>query len=387
MSIELILLLSFLIAFPVAGTVFVFLLKKSVDQKRCLDKVHLQILIPRKDSDADAKQDNTKDFKDYIGLMEQLLAAMNSLYAGKFFQKLRGQHTFSLEYIAYKNQLYFHMVVPRKYQGLVEKQVTSFFSDAVIEEVDEINLFEGQSLHYATECLTLGHNYIFPIKTHQKLESDPINNITNALSKLDEDESCMIQILLRPTDNHWQKHASKHASHLQKHGHTSSNFTPLGIIKSFINFWKTDTKEGEKHEEKEGPSALESEEVKLIDEKSKKIGYDTIIRIVTVARDHHACEIQMKNILSSFEQFRSPDTNYFHDTHEHASARTVRNILYRTFSRPGWRKWRTMILNVEEIASLFHFPHSKYNLSPEIKWQKFKIVKAPDNLPKDGILL
>jgi len=91
----------------------------------------------------------------------------------------------------------------------------------------------------------------------------------------------------------------------------------------------------------------------------------------------------MKNILSSFEQFRSPDTNYFHDSHELASSRTMRNILYRTFSRPGWKKWKPMILNVEEISSLFHFPHSKYNLSPEIKWQKFKIVKSPDNIPKE----
>ena len=387
MSLELLFLLALLITFPIIGTVVVFLMKKSIDQARCLDKVHLQILIPRKDSDADAKQDNSKDFKDYIGLMEQLLTAMSSLYSGKFINKLRGQHTFSLEYIAYQNQLYFHMVVPRKYQGLVEKQVTSFFSDAVIEEVEEINLFEGSDLHYATECLTLGHNYIFPIKTHQKLESDPINNITNALSKLDEDESCMIQIMLRPTDNHWQKHASKHASHMQKHGHGGGGFSPLSLIKWFINFWKTDTKDDGKHEEKEGPSALESEEVKLIDEKSKKIGYDAIIRIMTVARDHHECEMQMKNILSSFEQFKSPDTNYFHDSHEHASARTVRNILYRTFSRPGWKKWKSMILNVEEISSLFHFPHSKYNLTPEIKWQKFKIVKAPDNIPKEWILM
>lgn len=231
MSLELILLLAALITFPIIGTVIVFLMKKSIDQARCLDKVHLQILIPRKDSDADAKQDNSKDFKDYIGLMEQLLTAMSSLYSGKFMNKLRGQHTFSLEYIAYQNQLYFHMVVPRKYQGLVEKQVTSFFSDAVIEEVEEINLFEVSDLHYATECLTLGHNYIFPIKTHQKLESDPINNITNALSKLDEDESCMIQIMLRPTDNHWQKHASKHASHMQKHGHGGGGLSPLSLIK------------------------------------------------------------------------------------------------------------------------------------------------------------
>jgi hypothetical protein len=74
--------------------------------------------------------------------MEQLLAAMNSLYSKKFWNKLRGQETFSLEYIAYKNQILFFIVFPKKYQVLVEKQVTSFFSDAVVEEVEEINLFE-----------------------------------------------------------------------------------------------------------------------------------------------------------------------------------------------------------------------------------------------------
>ncbi len=206
-----ILLLILLICIPLFGGIGILLYKKHIERIRSLKKVHLQILIPRKDSDADQKQENTHDFKQYIGLMEQLLAAMNSLYSGKFFNKLRGQETFSLEYIAYQNQILFFMVVPEKYQILVEKQITSFFSDAVVEAVEEINLFEGKDLHYATECLTLGHEYIFPIKTHQKLESDPINNITNALSKLDEDESCMIQIMLRPTDNHWQKHASKHA--------------------------------------------------------------------------------------------------------------------------------------------------------------------------------
>jgi hypothetical protein len=42
-----------------------------------------------------------------------------------------------------------------------------------------------------------------------------------------------------------------------------------------------------------------------------------------------------------------------------------------------------MILNTEELASLYHFPHVKYNKSEEIKWQNFKIVKAPSNIPKE----
>jgi len=46
-----------------------------------------------------------------------------------------------------------------------------------------------------------------------------------------------------------------------------------------------------------------------------------------------------------------------------------------------------MILNTEELASLFHFPHIRYNETPEIKWQNFKVVKAPNSIPKDGLLL
>jgi hypothetical protein len=43
------------------------------------------------------------------------------------------------------------------------------------------------------------------------LESDPINNITNAFSKLEEDESAVLQILLKPIDDDWQ-HKSAHIS-------------------------------------------------------------------------------------------------------------------------------------------------------------------------------
>jgi hypothetical protein len=59
----------------------------------------------------------------------------------------------------------------------------------------------------------------------------------------------------------------------------------------------------------------------------------------------------------------------------------VRNYIFRYFrSSPLSKK---NILNIEEIASLYHFPHSKYNKTPEIKWQNFKIVKAPSNIPDE----
>jgi len=48
------------------------------------------------------------------------------------------------------------------------------------------------------------------------LESDPINNITSALSKLEEDESASVQILLKPIDDDWQKECSHASSTIMK---------------------------------------------------------------------------------------------------------------------------------------------------------------------------
>ena len=97
--------------------------------------------------------------------------------------------------------------------------------------------------------------------------------------------------------------------------------------------------------------------------------------------------MELKNIISSFEQFASPETNSLKYSQYHPRAKTVHGYIYRLFHRTGFLRWRKMILNVQELASIFHFPHSKYNQTPEIKWQNFKIIKAPENIPKEGLLL
>ena len=55
----------------------------------------------------------------------------------------------------------------------------------------------------------LKKDFFLPIKTYQKLESDPINNITNAFSKLSENETCVVQILLKPVSDNWQEKTDK----------------------------------------------------------------------------------------------------------------------------------------------------------------------------------
>ena len=66
-----------------------------------------------------------------------------------------------------------------------------------MEETTETNIFENKK-YLESSYLNISKSFFYPIKTYTKLESDSINNITSALSKLEESESAVIQILLRP---------------------------------------------------------------------------------------------------------------------------------------------------------------------------------------------
>lgn len=81
-----------------------------------MDRVYLRIMIPRTDSDSDERKETVRDFKEQIGLMEQLLVAMGALHSRKILDKIAGQHTFSLEYVAHQDQIFFYVVAPGAYQ-------------------------------------------------------------------------------------------------------------------------------------------------------------------------------------------------------------------------------------------------------------------------------
>lgn len=55
-----------------------------------LDMVFLRVLLPRKDSDSDEKRETSRDFKEQVSLMEQLLVALRSISESGFFSRIFG---------------------------------------------------------------------------------------------------------------------------------------------------------------------------------------------------------------------------------------------------------------------------------------------------------
>jgi len=338
--------------------------------------VFLQILIPKKEAPSDERKEEKKDFKEAASIMEQFFAGIHSV---------GWDCILSFEYAVLKDQVYFYVIVPRKYKEIVEKQITSFYSDAVVEQVEDYNIFKPEA-HQDSAYVVLNKPFTYPLKTYDQLESDPLNTITNSLSKLSADEGAAIQIMIKPVKDKWQKKCTKLAERIYS-GKKKRGFNPFEILGDFLNMLfrgeSTDTK---KDEDQKKITPLTEETVKAIEKKSHSVGFDTVIRLVTSAKTKREATAQLKNIISSFAQFSTPHINAFKPTEKHSDKSLIVNFIFRFFKRT-LLSMKKMILSTEELASLFHFPSIKYNLSPNIKWQNYKIAPAPDNLPDKGLLL
>ena len=118
-------------------------------------------------------------------------------------------------------------------------------------------------------------------------------------------------------------------------------------------------------------------------EKVKKTGYALVIRILTTGNDEEHVVAELQNIISAFSQFASPAYNKFKPVKRKSLSLLIHHYIFRQFA---W--WQgSSIMNSEELATLFHFPHNRYNKQPEIRWQRFKIVKAPINIAKEGLYI
>jgi hypothetical protein len=86
---------------------------------------------------------------------------------------------------------------------LVEKQIQAQYPHAFIEQVKGYNPFQKTGKIEVAE-LQLNRRYIYPFRTYKNMESDPLNALTNAMSKLSENEGAAIQFIICPAGTAWQ---------------------------------------------------------------------------------------------------------------------------------------------------------------------------------------
>ena len=366
------------------------------DLERSLNMVFLKIQVPKKESKEDVERESQSmatgaDFKQTVGVASHMFDSLHSIYTKSFTHYFTGQDFLSLEYAVLDGEIHFYVVVPRELVSLVEKQITGFYPDCYVEKVQDYNIFKPQS-QFAGVYMQLSKEYWFPTKNFNQLNSDPINNLTNVLSKLSVEDGAAIQIMVKPKKDGWQEHGRHEAKEIfnQKKGKGHPSWSPLAWLSALFDFFvKGEINEKKEPGASERTTPLTDEEVKMLEEKNSKVGYETLIRIVTSSPTHREAKAHLQNIKSAFAQYNSPAANGFTYTKHTSEKKLVKNFIYRHFKRPWPQilKRRKMVLSSDELASLFHLPNMRYNKTPSIAWQNYKVAPPPHNIPKEGILL
>jgi len=383
-------ILAVLIGLAALVTLTIVAIRLGTRRKRCLSMVFLKINIPKKESKEDKEAEGealgtNRDFKDQIGVMKQLYESLFAMENSSWKKYFIGQPFFSFEYVIRKNMIDFFMVVPRELATIVEKQLTAFYPDCYIEEETDYNIFPENS-KVAYTYMHHSKHYKYPFRTYQRMTTDPLNTLTNALSKLEPDEGAAIQIMMRPRQDGWQKKGRKLAKDIledKEDGFFSklNPFTWVGDLLSIL-FRGESVQEGPEAGGRTTP--LVDEQVKAIEEKNTQVGFDSVVRIIAASNTKPKAQMLMDSIKSAFAQYATTDSNSLSYIRRF-KGNFVHNFLMRNLKKPIYM--RRMVLCPEELASLFHLPNIKYNRTPNIHWQNYKIAPPPDNLPSEGLLI
>jgi hypothetical protein len=366
------------------------------DRRRERDLVFLQVVMPKKESKEDKELESEqfssgRDFREVIGVMDHLFQSLSSIGSSKISTLWKGQNFLSLEYAALAGEILFYVVVPRKIVHLVEKQVTSFYPDAIIDTVEDYNIFTDASVVAAQQLMPKQH-FASSIKTYQQLKSDPLNTITNAFSKFKTDEGAAVQIVLRPAKAGWQKKLHKEAQRIinPKKGGGGSLLSPMTWVSAVLDmFTGSKSEELEKeHSTGERVSQMVEEYSKSIDEKAGNPGFTTVIRLLTSAENAARAQQLLDGVVASFGQFNQIQGNGFKTMRIPNRRRIIEHFIRRTPRRPlmSTLTHSRMLLGTGELASIWHFPNIKYNKVETIKWQNYKLAAAPKTVPQDGDL-
>lgn len=328
---------------------------------------------------------------------------------------------FSLEIISVGGYIQFLIHTPAHFRNFVETGIYSQYPDAEIYEVEDYtkiapNTFPDEDYDiWGSEFIQVTHEAL-PIKTYPQFEHDfgeketkfrdPMTALMDLMSSLRKGEQLWYQIILVPTGTAWTNEVKEYideklgkAKHVSKGNELADKV--LGgisnISEQIYPLW------GEIEDKKSDKSTalkfheldpFHKNQIEAAHKKMIKMGFEVCIRMIYLSRK------EVKNIpkvvngfVGYIKQFNTNDLNALKpDTKMTMTSasyfftksrinRKKNSIMqgYKTRSDLiGHRPW---ILNVEEIATLWHFPLDAVTKAPLIQRAQGRRIEPPMSLP------
>lgn len=357
------LILAILFIFAI-GAAFFFVSKIS-SKKRLKDALGLKLLLIRLPQKIKT-EDQQKDFKDEINASAQLFGILASL-----------KSPFVLETAVHHigEEIHFYAAVPKDSIDFVSRQIEGLWKDASIESADDYNIFNPAGVNqgvYVKQKLS----YALPIRTYAEANIDTFASILSGLSKINEvGEGAGIQILVRPAGKSVKKSIIKMIGYL-KQGEKLDEVLG-GLAMGLKDIKKAVSPDADKKEEK----TIDDEAIKSLELKISKPLLEVNLRILVSASSQYQADAILESISGGYSQFHAPRRQELKIIKPRDSQKMAYQFSFREFDGN-----QAMILNAEELASMFHFPSSTTDI-PRVKWIKSKEAQPPAEIPKSGTLI
>jgi hypothetical protein len=308
---------------------------------------------------------------------EQLMASLHGILRDRKELRLTGgmQEHVSFEIAAIGNQIRFYVWTPKHLQNFVEGQLYAQYPTLQIHEAGEDYTRRANAhpvIHTAELVLT--DSDMLPIKTFQNFEVDPLAGITATLAKLEGvTEEVWIQVLARPIADNWHERASRYVTSIRNGRTQLVSGIGLYALKMLAALWTPPAEGGSAAAPKE-LSERDKTRISEIEKKSTKLGYQVKIRFAYLGESEHTAKLRMQALVGTFKQFNSTNLNGFRIAHPSFLRDDLVEYASRFFIDKGF------ILNIEELASVFHLPHTNVE-TPNIVWASSKTAEPPSKLP------
>jgi hypothetical protein len=332
------------------------------------------------------------------------------------------QLSFSFEIVSLEGYTQFLVRMPEQYRNLVESAVYSQYPDAEITEVNDYT--EGFPTRFpdeeydvfGTEWL-LKENQVYPIKSYVEFEhqapkgeiqfNDPMASLMDLCSSLGRGENLWFQIIVIPTNFDWTEEGDKEVAKILGEKKGGKNIADV-IIDGLMNFLSEagemifsiwgDIESG-KDDKKEATKMIDlkpkqKKQVEMIQEKCSKLGFLIKMRHVYMAKKEMMNKPKVANGFAGYmKQFAVLDLNSFKSDGDKTATSVSylmqesrlnkrKNSIVRNYiNREDWAGRKPYILNIEELATLWHFPVESAVKAPMIQKAPGRKAEAPMSLP------
>ncbi len=329
--------------------------------------------------------------------------------------KFRGgykQRWFSFEIISIEGYIQFVIRTEAAFQKLVEAALYAQYPDAEITEVEDYvqglpDTFPDKTYDMWAADFGLAENDAFPIRSYHDFEhsiskdtvlKDPMGAFLESFSHIGPGEQMWFQIMIEPIDNGWKDKAIKKIKELigEKEKAKTSPLqklldVPIQTVGLLSDQIYGAVERGGAKEEKGDKNELryltpgQSKLVEAMEQKISMIGFKTKIRGVYIARKEvFKPERGVPALIGAMNQFNIPTSNSIVPK-SGASSNEKKTLFMMAYKK---RKLKIganpFVLNVEELATIWHFPMSHVK-TPMVQKVETKQSEPPIGLPIERV--